>query len=240
MEVVGAGMKPYFEDDSVQIYHGDCRDILPELPSVDLVVADPPYVFGLASTAQEGAAGGWGDLMNSASWFAGWLQQCRTLTAPRQGSVWVFCSWRSFPVLARASFEARWPIISLLVWDKEWIGPGGQQGLRPAFELVALFAHPQFQLANRGLPDIWRSKWSSYKPNGHAAEKPVDLIARIIRETDAEVVLDPFLGSGTTLEAARRLGRKAIGIEIEERWCKVAAKRMSQMVLPLTSVEGGL
>lgn len=226
-------VKPYYQDDAsgITIYHGDVFDVLPELSSVDLVIADPPYSFGMASTFSEGKAGSWGDMMNGARWYGSWLIECRRLTAARQGAAWVFNSWRSFPVLARAAMEAPWPIESLLVWDKQWIGPGGQRGLRPSYELVALFAQPDFQLANRGLPDIWQCQWSAIKPNGHPAEKPEALISRLIRESGGGLILDPFMGSGTTLRAAKDLGRKAIGIEIEERYCEIAAKRMAQAVL---------
>lgn len=226
-------MKPYFQDDAATIYHGDCREILPLLPSVDLVLTDPPYTFGIASSAQEGKAGGWGDLMNSSVWYESWLQEVKRLTVNKSGAAWVFNSWRSFPVLARAAYGVRWPITSLMVWDKEWIGPGGTQGLRPSYEFVALFTHPGFTIANRGLPDIWRCQWSSTKPNGHPAEKPLELTLSIIEESGSQFILDPFMGSGTTLRAAKDLGRKAIGIEIEERYCEIAAKRMSQSVMGL-------
>lgn len=236
-------LEPYYEDDHVTIYNGDCREILPRIGGVAMVVTDPPYVFGLASTDQEGKAGGWGDLMNNALFYGAWLQEARKLTDARQGAVWVFNSWRSFPVLARASFEIGWPITSLLVWDKEWIGPGAK-GLRPSYELCALFAHPGFTVLDRSTPDIWRQQWSSHRPNGHPAEKPVDLLGRMIRaggglvevtasSIDHGAVLDPFCGSGSTLVAAKREGRKAIGIEIEERWCEVAATRCAQDVLDL-------
>lgn len=224
-------VRPYYEADGVTLYHGDCREILPEISAARLVVTDPPYVFGIASTAQEGKAGGWGDLMNSAAWYALLLREFKRITANQLGAAWVFNSWRSFPVLARAAYEAQWGIESLMVWDKEWIGPGGQRGLRPSYELAALFAQSDFAIPNRGLPDIWRSKWSSLKPNGHPAEKPTDLLFRIITESGPGDVLDPFMGSGSTMVAAKKAGRAAIGIDIEERWCEVAAKRLSQRVL---------
>ena len=211
--------------------------MLPELGSTDLIVTDPPYVFGIASTSQEGKAGGWGDLMNNAMFYGYLLGEFRRLTQNRQGAAWVFNSWRSFPVLARAAYEARWPIESLLVWDKEWIGPGGQRGLRPSYELIALFCTDGFAIADRGTPDIWRHKVGSQKPNGHPAEKPVGLVRRIIEVSGASrSVLDPFMGSGTTLRAAKDLGRRAIGIEIEERYAEIAAKRLSQEMLPLAEV----
>jgi len=169
--------------------------------------------------------------MNSATWYASWLSECHRLTANHSGAAWIFNSWRSFPILAKAAHDARWPIESLLVWDKQWIGPGGSRGLRPSYELVALFAHPGFAITDRGLPDIWQSKWAALKPHGHPAEKPEALVGRLIRESDAQHVLDPFCGSGTTLAAARLLGVTAVGIEAEERYCEMAAQRLSQGVL---------
>jgi len=224
-------MKPYYQDEQVTIYNADSVEALLDLQeSFDLVVADPPYTTGIASFGEDSKASGWGDIMNSAHFNAAWLRECRRLLANRQGAAWVFNSWRSLPVLMRTSYEIAWAIKSVLVWDKEWIGPGGPQGLRPSYELVALFCHEQFTIADRGIPDIWRHKWSSKKPNGHPAEKPVSLIARMIRESGAHKVLDPFMGSGTTLEAAKQEGAAAVGIEIEERWCEVAAKRLAQGV----------
>jgi len=229
-------MKPYYQDGLVTLYHGDCREVLPEINGgVDLVVTDPPYVFGLASTSQEGKAGGWGDLMNNAVFYGSWLASCRRLLNARAGSAWVFGSWRSFPVLARAAYEIGWPIESLLVWDKEWIGPGGVRGLRPSYELVALFAEDGFAIGDRGIPDIWRCKWAGAK-EWHPAEKPTALIYRMIEASGCvSGVLDPFAGSGSTLVAAKRANRAAIGIEIEERYCEIAAKRCSQEVLGLSA-----
>ena len=227
-------MRPYYEHGGITIYHGDCREVLPTLDGVGLVVTDPPYVFGIASTAQEGKAGGWGDLMNSASFYAGLLVEFKRLLSNGSGAAWVFNSWRSFPVLARSAYEARWPIESLLVWDKEWIGPGGSRGLRPSYELAALFVCDGFAIPNRGLPDIMRAKWCGAKEH-HPAEKPVSLLRSLITESAClnRGVLDPFMGSGSTLVAAKSLMRKAIGIEIEERYCEVAARRLSQETLDL-------
>jgi len=204
-----------------------------DLVSIDLVVTDPPYVFGIASTGQDWkAGGGWGDLMNSASFYAALLVEFRRLLANQRGAAWVFNSWRSFPVLARASYEARWPIESLLVWDKVWIGPGGHRGLRPSYELAALFVCPEFAIGNRGLPDVWQSKWCGEK-EFHPAQKPVPLLRKLIEESGGGLVLDPFLGSGSTLVAAKMAGCPAIGIEIEERYCEIAARRLQQETLPL-------
>jgi site-specific DNA-methyltransferase (adenine-specific) len=227
-ETMSAGPEPYYQQDGITIYHGDCLELLPQMPPVRIVVADPPYLFGLASTE---AKVGWGDLMNSAYFYVAWLKECKRLTANLQGCIWVFNSWRSFPVLAKASFDLCWSIESLLVWDKEWIGPGGVRGLRPQHEIIALFVQPEFSISNRSLPDIWHHKWmTTLGETQHRAEKPVMLIDRILSESGYGLILDPFMGSGTTLRAAKDLGRQAIGIEIEERYCEIAARRMEQRV----------
>jgi DNA modification methylase len=161
------------------------RDILPRIRAADLVVTDPPYVVGLASSVQETSkVGGWADLMNAATWYGSWLAECGRLTAP-SGAAWVFNSWRSFPALARGAWEARWPIQSLLVWDKQSIGTG-LRGLRPRYELVALFAHRRFTIPDRTITDIYTCRWpAGRKPTGHPAEKPVPLLRYLIDQRRA-------------------------------------------------------
>lgn len=224
--------KPYYQDEAVTIYHGECREIIPELPKCDLVLTDPPYGINTKSDGM-GKLSPWADLCNSAFWYSDWLATCRKKLKPN-GALWTFLNWRSMVTFQKASCDISWPIESLLVWDKCWIGPGGTRGLRPSYEMVALFAMPEFSIDDRGLPDIQRWKWSGHKPDGHPAQKPLEGMTWLIRNSgQAADILDPFMGSGTTLRAAKDLGRKAIGIEIEERYCEIAAKRMAQEVLPL-------
>ena len=229
-------MKPYYADDSVTLYHGDCLEIMPTLPraSAHAVVTDPPYIIGAVSAGSLGTkAGGWHDMMNSAMWFSHWYRQAWGLIK-HDGSMWSFCNWRSLPVVMRAAIDSEIPITSTLVWDKEWIGPGGSQGLRPSYELCTLMAKPDFALKDRGLPDIWRHKVGSYKPNGHPAEKPEGLVRRILQSLELEpesLVIDPFAGSGTTAAAAKSIGLNCITIEADERYCEIIAKRLAQGVL---------
>jgi DNA modification methylase len=227
-------VKPYYEDDAITIYHGDSLDIIPSLQLVDLVVTDPPYVIGAVSAGNIATkAGGWGDMMNSARWFRDWYVMVHERLA-LNGAMWTFCNWRSVPVIMRASADAGWSVQSMLVWHKDWIGPGGSVGLRPAYELVALMARQDFQIPDRGIPDVWTERWASHKPSGHPAEKPVKLLSRLVAASGLEpgsLVLDPFAGSGSTLRAAKDSGMRAIGIEAEEKWCEVAAKRCAQEVL---------
>jgi len=231
---------PYYSDDLVTIYHGDALDILPTIrgSSIDLVVTDPPYVIGAVSAGNLATkAGGWGDMMNSSRWFRDWYAMSKRLLKPT-GAMWTFCNWRSLPVVMKAALDAEWSLASALVWHKDWIGPGGPVGLRPAYEMVALLPGPEFSIEDRGIPDVMTYKWASYKPNGHPAEKPVALLARLIKESTREaesLIVDPFLGSGSTLVAAKMLGHRAIGIEAEEKWCERAAERCAQETLGLAS-----
>ena len=230
-------MTPYYADDLVTIYHGDALEILPTFrgSSIDLVLTDPPYVIGAVSAGNMATkAGGWGDMMNSARWFRDWYVMSKRLLKPA-GAMWSFCNWRSLPVVMKAAFDAEWSLASTLVWHKDWIGPGGNVGLRPSYEMVALLAGPEFSVEDRGIPDVMTYKWASFKPSGHPAEKPVALLSRLIAESTRgpAVVLDPFAGSGSTLVAAKTLGQRAIAIEAEEKWCEVAARRCSQEVLGL-------
>lgn len=227
---------PYYVDGQSTIYHGDALEVLPTLPagSVSCVVTDPPYVIGAVSAGSLASkAGGWADMMNSALWFAEWYRLALA-TLKRSGSFWTFLNWRSLPVVLRAAQAVDQAVTSMLVWDKAWIGPGGTQGLRPSYELVALMARPDFAIPDRGVADIWRFPVSAYKEHGHPAEKPVPLVRRIIEVSavpSGGLILDPFMGSGTAAVAARDQGRDFVGIEAEERWCELAARRLAQGVL---------
>lgn len=229
-------MTPYYDEDGITIYHGDALDVLASLPmaSVTAVVTDPPYVIGAVSAGSFASkAGGWADMMNSPLWFSTWYRLVDRVLR-RRGSFWTFCNWRSLPVVMRAAADAALPITSALVWDKAWIGPGGNQGLRPSYEMVALMAQPEFYIPDRGIPDIWRYAVGSFKPHGHPAEKPEALTRRILTVAavpKAEVVCDPFMGSGTTAVSAAALGLRFVGAEAEERYCEIAARRLSQGLL---------
>lgn len=234
-------LQPYYADDLVTLHHGDSMEILPTIAagSIHAVVTDPPYVIGAVSAGNMASkSGGWADMMNSSLWFTTWYRQVDRVLK-RAGSFWTFCNWRSLPVVMRAASDARLPVTSLLVWDKQWIGPGGSQGLRPSYELVALMAQPDFAIPDRGVPDLWQFKVGSFKPSGHPAEKPEGLVRRILRTAAIPaggLVLDPFSGSGTTAAAAASLGLRCIAIEAEESHCEYTARRLAQDALPFGEV----
>lgn len=195
-------MKPYYESMGITIYHGDCREVIPAInPAVDLILTDPPY--------------GLGNKLNGGTWGG--------------GQVWD----RSAPDLSRILPVAR----GAIVW-------GGNYFRLPPSRCWLVWRKPD---AVRTMADVdlaWTSfdkpsRFFSYsiaatnKERGsHPTPKPLALMTWCISQVEgAQTILDPFMGSGTTLRAAKDLGRKAIGIEIEERYCEVAVKRLAQEVL---------
>jgi DNA modification methylase len=208
---------------------GDCTDPatverLMQGERADAVVTDPPYAFGLASTSELNTkAGGWADMMNNSSWYADLYRQWVKNVAC--GPIWCCINWRTLPILMRASIDAGVSMESLMIWDKSWIGPGGLRGLRPSYEMIALTLTGSYGIPDRGVPDILTVPASSHKEHGHKAEKPVDLFIRLLDISSVSSVYDPFLGSGTTIIAAHRTGRRCYGCEISPEYCEVILQR---------------
>ena len=231
-------MTLYYEDEYVTIYHGDSLEVMEGMSpsSVDHVVTDPPYILQAGSSSQKGSkTGGWADMMNASHWFTAWYRLASGATR-HHSSIWTFGNWRSLPVMMRAAIDADIAAASLMVWDKGWIGPGGPQQLRSQHEICLVLAKPGFKQPNRSQGDVLKVKSSSQKPTGHPAEKPQELLSKVVQlsgATAGDLILDPFAGSGTTGVAAKALGIRSVLIEAEERWCEVAAKRLDQGVLDI-------
>lgn len=230
-------MEPYYEDDFVTLYHGDSLEMLSGVArrgSVSACITDPPYILQAGSSSTKGSkTGGWADMMNASHWYASWYRNVRELLSS-SGSLWSFGNWRSLPVMMRASIDSDMPTVSCMVWDKDWIGPGGPQQLRSQHEICLVMARGGFRQLDRSQGDVLRIKASSSKPTGHPAEKPLSLMRRVVELSCCPsdgLILDPFTGSGTALVAAKQAGIRAIGIEAEERWCEVAARRLAQDAL---------
>lgn len=194
--------------------------------SVDCVLTDPPYSINTKSDGQ-GKLNPWADRVNAAFWYREWIGECRRVLKPT-GCLWSFLNWRSLVTFQKASDDLCWPIESLLVWDKQWIGPGGQKGLRPSYEFVALWAKEDFGIDDRGIPDLQRFKWSSNKPTGHPAEKPAPLIRWIIEicTKPDDLVIDIFSGSGTVGAVCQVTKRNFWGCEIDPNWHEYAQRRI--------------
>ena len=209
------------------LYLGDCLEILPTLNKVDAVITVPPYNF---STSQNGVKHElWADAVNTAFWFSELLKREIALFNPQGGTIWQFLNWKTFITIQKAVFDVGQKINSVLVWDKGRIGPGGLIGLRPCYELIALICTGEARIKNRGLSDIWKHPNSQHR-EFHPAEKPISLLRQIVNETTGAIILDSFMGSGTTGVACVESGQRFIGIGINEKYFDIACKRIEQAV----------
>lgn len=227
-------MKPYYQDDACVIYHGDCREILPHIEA-DVLVTDPPYSSGGFQEAGK-SSGSIGTRDGQTIQFdnlstRGYERLMReTLRHANQADeIYVFTDWRMWINTFDAIEAAGWRVRNMLVWDKGQMGMG--MPWRNQHELIAFGKRSPGKIIDGKRGNVLRVKRSGNKH--HPTEKPLDLLQQLIGNTEGDTILDPFMGSGTTLRAAKDLGRKAIGIEIEERYCEIAAKRLAQEVLAL-------
>ncbi len=211
--------KPYYQDSYVTIYHGDCREILPTLPKVDLVLTDPPYGIDYQSARR-------------IDW-----QRKEKIQGDKEFPLWIFDEIK--PPSAFLVF-CRWDIIyqlprpkSFIVWNKCVHSMGDlEHEYGRQWEGIAFY--PQIGHAFFKRPvDMITSQRISPDKLVHPNEKPEGVICELIAHNKGDLILDPFLGSGTTAYCAKKLNRHCIGIEIEEKYCEIAAKRCSQSVMEL-------
>jgi len=210
-------LTPYYDHAGITIYHGDCREVLPGLGAA-VMITDPPYGYGFASGRQSTHRGE--EIANDHDTSAR-----DDALAVCGGLPWaVFGSWRVQPPVGTktalvydkgpASGMGDLSIPWKCSWEIIWIGGEGWSGRRDEGVL-------------RGHSVV---TWET-KGRHHVNEKPVSLVCALLKKAPDGLVLDPFMGSGTTLRAAKDLGRHAVGVEIEERYCEIAAKRLAQEVL---------
>jgi DNA modification methylase len=232
-------VNPYYQEDGITIYHGDCRELLPSLAaeSVDLIITDPPYGVQWQSSFRGQASF---DLMANDHSTDCAIESTRiALLALREARhVYLFGRYDLSGLLLTESAE--------IIWDKGMTGLGDLAIPWGTSHEYIQFCQHRKSRANLARGDgrlaarLRRGTVLRYqRPNSgevrHPSEKPVELICELIESSSCrgETVLDYFAGVGSTLVAAKAEGRKAIGIEIEEKYCEIAAKRLAQGVLAL-------
>jgi site-specific DNA-methyltransferase (adenine-specific) len=219
-------VKPYYEDTAsgITIYHGDCREVLPELATgrATAVVTDPPFGIGFYYGTYQDDPVTYPDMMRA------WIMEASRIVGDGPFFVWqampnaprwhewfpqdfrIFAACKGFVQFRPHAVQNSWdPVVF-------WGSARGTARHRRDFHVQALAPFG----ANRPRRE-------------HPCARPLEQVRYIVEIATAisDVVLDPFMGSGTTLRAAKDLGRKAIGIEIEERYCEIAAKRLAQEVM---------
>jgi site-specific DNA-methyltransferase (adenine-specific) len=217
---------------TVQLYLGDCLDVLPTLApgSVDAVVTDPPYAIsgGGSSIAGKGTEEAF-DSQFYESWFRERADLIRRVVNER-GAMWWTTDWRGLGASERAlarigGWKRKMRLAGAGVWDRGGLGMGF--ALRKTFEMFAIAVQPDWKRTSTDTPDVWRIQWTpGDRQSGHSAEKPLELMEKAIELVGGDVILDPYMGSGTTGVAAVRLGRKFIGIEIDPNYFEIAKRRI--------------
>lgn len=249
-------IKPYYQDDQVTIYHGNAIDVLPELPPVDLVLTDPPYSSGGAFRSDRSApttakyvralnfqnkfSGDNRDQRSFERWCYYWSSDCLGVTRDG-GALLSFIDWRNLPTMIDAVQVGGWVYRGIVPWDKTEATRPVKGWFRSQVEYIVT--------ATKGAIDRDHNTDGVCQPGYircpaapdekiHETQKPLQLITMILQtRADWQIVLDPFMGSGTTLRSAKDIGRKAIGIEIEEKLCERAALRCSQDVFNFSATE---
>ena len=205
--------EPYYEDESNTIYLGDCREILLELGHVNAVVTDPPYGIDFGYNRHDDSRDNWYDLMDTA--------------VPLMRSAADFVVLPSCGLDRLGWWYATHPPAWIIAWHKGSPGHQSPIGFND-WEALVVYGTPP----NRSVHDHFQTRCGFTVP-GHPCPKPIEWATWLVHRAAPEggVVLDPFMGSGTTLIAAKQLGRRAIGIEISEEYCDLAVRRLAQGVL---------
>ena len=242
-----AGVKWYYSDKWVAIACGDCREILPQLDvKVDLVLTDPPYV-GLKGNQKLMNNIGVGKHYNNNPtvgdiWKANieWMELC---LKPLNYGIIAFCQFHDVHSMALEANKLGLKAIALGTWHARNSPPSVQN--RPHYttnfmwylektpglkwrKLETMYDIPKLATGCMATERIVDKDGCAI----HPTQKPSELISKLL-QVDAQTILDPFLGSGTTCYCAKKLNRYSIGIEIEEKYCEIAAKRCSQEVMEL-------
>jgi len=249
------GKYKYYEENGITIYCGDCRDILPHLPKVDLVLTSPPYNMRTRirngeyteRETSEHFSKKYSDFHDAFPIDEYYEIHKSIIGLLLEKSPLLFYNIQ----IVTGSKEAWFRLIGnfskylkdMIVWDKGNGQPAMHEGvLNSCVELILAFDNSQVQgryfsnaIFKRGtMPNIWRlGRGGKGQTKGHSALFPLKLAGKILDGWKSDTILDPFMGSGTTLVAAKNLGRKAIGIEIEEKYCEIAVQRLAQGVLEL-------
>lgn len=210
--------KPYFQDKWCTIYNSDCRLILPELPKVDLVLTDPPYGVGVNyDTNYQDTSIGYKEWVNAILKTIKGMTKLLMIT-PGIRNLWIYP-------------PADW----VLCWGKPGSTRRSDLGGFNEWEPILVYGKRRIYNDFKLLPDCVNH---SKDTGGHPCPKPKNLYEwLIVQGTDfGDLILDPFLGSGTTAVCAKKLGRHSIGIEISEKYCQIAVERLRQSVMNFNEI----
>ncbi len=242
-------MRPYYDRQGVTLYLGDCRDVIPSLPEpAELLITDPPYSSGARRDAERQVRGSMLRSLEDEDWFThdtmtSWgfhwfMRSVFTLAQPTLtpgAHVYVFSDWRQTPNVYGLLESCGYRVNHCLVWAKTHYGMGAYWRNQHEHIIFASLGMPAMML-NRGMGSVLTCPAVSPDARVHPTEKPIALLKRIIAAVPGRRVLDPCVGVGPTVLAAKELGRLAVGIDVDERYLEIAARR-AEATAPLPPME---
>jgi len=220
-------MTPYYQDDHCTIYHGDCREIIPQL-AFDVIVTDPPY--GTESGVGN-ERGGYGRRQNhDKGEDAGFTIANDVGVETRDAMLALVTGMPTCLFGSPRQPDPPMPVVDRLVWNKTRPGMNGGPW---RYMHETIYVTDGFVRVNDSATSVI-TEFPTTSEHLHA--KPLGLMTKLVAAAPPGVILDPFMGSGTTLRAAKDLGRKAIGIELDRKYCDIAVKRLAQEVLDFSTL----
>lgn len=232
-------IQPYYQEAGITIYHGNCEDVFPCLPKADLLLTDPPYQQSNSGAGLVGRRSTYTEIRTNLSAFNPTALLERTKTICKAPHGYIFTAKDVLADYCAFVKQQGWGW-DLLAYSKANPLPAKNNKYLSDIEFLLFYRAPSACYFNNDLPyrHYFKVKQTTCTPShfGHPTEKDVDIISSLmlISTREGELVIDPYCGSGTTLRAAKDLGRRAIGIEINEAYCEIAANRLRQEVLQFT------
>lgn len=220
-------IEPYYSEDGITIYNADCREVLSQLERMDLVLTDPPYGLELGAANNQDSDS---THLHKAAYesYSDTYEDFVAGIVPRLNAA-IDAVGRAIVFTGPHIHEQRKPIAIGGIYHPSATGrtPWGSKNFLP----ILFYGLPP-TAAGTHRPTVFRSTVGSEK-NGHPCPKPIQWIRWLLSEytLPTDIVLDPFMGSGTTLRAAKDMGLKATGIEIEKKYCDIAIERLRQRTL---------
>jgi len=225
-------MRSYYEENGITIYHGDAREVLSSLPKCDLLLTDPPYKQSTGGGGMIARRETYRSIKPLSEFDPQWFISTLS-TVGKSAHGYIFCSKDLLPEYTVFLSQSGWGW-DVLAYTKANPIPTKNNKYLSDIEFLLFYREAGKCYFNNDAPFQFYSKVKrttcASSEFGHPTEKDVDIIGQLIQVStrEGDLIIDPYLGSGTTLRAAKDLGRKAIGIELEEKYCEIAARRCNE------------
>ena len=214
-------------NENIELIQGDCLELMKNIEdgSIDLVITDPPYGTNLTPQRKNGKFKNTKVINDdNLNWLSTLVDELYRVS---KNTVCIFCGWQTIDKF-KLAFENKCIVKNILVWNKDWFGMGNNY--RPNYELILLLCKTNVKTKSKNKSNILTYRRLSPQKMKHSCEKPIPLLEDLILELSDEnnIILDCFMGSGSTGEACLCNNRKFIGVEIDEKYFNIAKDRIEK------------